>query len=174
MRFENTATEIGNLNNMEVKVVNIGKNELPKYAHKGDAGMDLRADFSHPDTIMANGGEWDEIRQTFVLFSGGRAAIPTGLKIRLPKGHKLDIQSRSGLAIKQGVFVLNSPGLIDSEYIGEICVILCNISDEPFEIKQGDRIAQAVLNKYQNINWEITTTLEQSDRGVNGFGSSGV
>lgn len=159
---------------MEVKVVNKGKNDLPKYAHKGDAGMDLMADFSHPENIMAHGGEWDEVRQKFVLFSGGRAAIPTGLFVEIPKGCYIYVQPRSGLAIKSGVTVLNAPGLIDSNYRGEICVILVNLADEPFEIKQGDRIAQAVLNKYQNIEWEITTTLEQSDRGVKGFGSSGV
>ena len=159
---------------MQVKVVNKGKNDLPKYAHKGDAGMDLMANFSHPETIMAHGGEWDEIRQKFILFSGGRAAIPTGLYVEIPKDCYIYVQPRSGLAIKSGVTVLNSPGLIDSNYRGEICVILVNVSDEPFEIKQGDRIAQAVLNKYQTIDWEVTTTLEQTDRGAGGFGSSGV
>jgi dUTP pyrophosphatase len=123
---------------------------------------------------MAHGGEWDEVRQKFILFSGGRAAIPTGLFVEIPKGCYIYVQPRSGLAIKNGVTVLNAPGLIDSNYRGEICVILANLSDEPFEIKQGDRIGQAVLNKYQNIEWEITTTLEQTDRGEKGFGSSGV
>ena len=159
---------------MKVKVINRGKNEVPKYAHKGDAGMDLMADFSHTNDIMAHGGEWDEIRQKFILFSGGRAAIPTGLFVEIPKDCYIHVQPRSGLAIKSGITVLNAPGLIDSNYRGEICVILVNLSDEPFEIKQGDRIAQAVLNKYQNIEWETTTTLEQSDRGNKGFGSSGV
>jgi dUTP pyrophosphatase len=159
---------------MKVQVINKSKNELPQYAHKGDAGMDLRADFSHVNDITAHGGEWDEVRQRFILFSGGRAAIPTGLFVEIPNDCYIHVQPRSGLAIKNGVTVLNTPGLIDSNYRGEICVILVNLSDEPFEIKQGDRIAQAVLNKYQTINWEITTTLEHSDRGTNGFGSSGV
>jgi dUTP pyrophosphatase len=159
---------------MKVQVINKSKNELPQYAHKGDAGMDLRADFSHVNDITAHGGEWDEVRQRFILFSGGRAAIPTGLFVEIPNDCYIHVQPRSGLAIKNGVTVLNAPGLIDSNYRGEICVILVNLSDEPFEIKQGDRIAQAVLNKYQTINWEITTTLEHSDRGNNGFGSSGV
>ena len=159
---------------MEVKVVNKGKNDLPNYAHKDDAGMDLMADFSNPKDIMAHGGEWDEVRQKFILFSGGRAAIPTGLFVEIPKGCYIHVQPRSGLAIKNGVTVLNAPGLIDSNYRGEICVILVNLSDEPFEIKQGDRIGQAVLNKYQNIEWEITTILEQTDRGEKRFGSSGV
>lgn len=159
---------------MKVKVINNGKNELPQYAHKGDAGMDLRADFSHVNDIMTHGGEWDEEREVFILFSGGRAAIPTGLFTEIPKGYRMDIRPRSGLAIKSGVTVYNSPGLIDENYRGELCVILINLSDEPFEIKQGDRIAQAVLTKYTPIEWETTTTLEASDRGENGFGSSGV
>lgn len=159
---------------MKVKVINKGKNELPQYAHKGDAGMDLRADFSHVNDIMAHGGEWDEEREVFVLFSGGRAAIPTGLHVQLPEGYKLTVQSRSGLAIKNGVFVLNSPGVVDQGFTGEVCVILCNIGDEPFEIKQGDRIAQALLSKFSTIDWTVTTTLEQTDRGEGGFGSSGV
>lgn len=157
---------------MKVKVINKGKNELPQYAHKGDAGMDLRADFSHVNDIMSHGGEWDEEREVFVLFSGGRAAIPTGLHFKLPEGHELQIRGRSGLAIKSGIYT--HVGTLDSEFIGECAVILYNLSDEPFEIKQGDRIGQAVLNKYQHIDWEVTTTLEQTDRGENGFGSSGV
>lgn len=157
---------------MKVKVINKGKNELPQYAHNGDAGMDLMADFSHPETIMAHWGEWDEVRQKFILFSGGRAAIPTGLHFKLPEGHELQIRGRSGLAIKSGIYT--HVGTLDSEFIGECAVILYNLSDEPFEIKQGDRIGQAVLTKYTPIEWETTTTLEQTDRGENGFGSSGV
>lgn len=157
---------------MEVKVVNKGKNDLPKYAHKGDAGMDLMADFSHPENIMANGGEWDEVRQKFVLFSGGRAAIPTGLHFELPHGYELQIRGRSGLAIKSGLVA--HVGTLDENFRGDCAVILYNLSDEPFEIKQGDRIGQAVLTKYAPIEWVTTTTLEQSDRGVKGFGSSGV
>lgn len=157
---------------MKVKVINKGKNELPKYAHKGDAGIDLMADFSHPETIMAHGGEWDELRKCFVLFSGGRAAIPTGLHFKLPEGHELQIRGRSGLAIKSGIYT--HVGTLDSEFIGECAVILYNLSDEPFEIKQGDRIGQAVLTKYTPIEWKTTTTLEQTDRGEGGFGSSGV
>lgn len=100
---------------MEVKVVNKGKNDLPKYAHKGDAGMDLMADFSYPENIIAYGGEWDEIRQKFILFSGGRAAIPTGLFVEIPKGYEVQVRPRSGLAIKQGITVLNAPGTIDAK-----------------------------------------------------------
>lgn len=159
---------------MQVKVINNSKNKLPIYAHAGDAGLDLMADFSHSDTIMAHNGEWDSERKVFILFSGGRAAIPTGLYTEIPHGYKLDIQPRSGLAIKQGITVHNSPGLIDENYRGEICVILFNAGDEPFEIKQGDKIAQAVLTQYTPIEWVLSTTLEESDRGDKGFGSSGV
>lgn len=157
---------------MKVKVINKGKNELPQYAHKGDAGMDLRADFSHVNDIMTHGGEWDEEREVFVLFSGGRAAIPTGLHFELPHGYELQIRGRSGLAIKSGQYT--HVGTLDENFRGECAVILYNLSDEPFEIKQGDRIGQAVLSKYTPIEWETTTTLEASDRGENGFGSSGV
>lgn len=100
---------------MKVKVINKGKNELPQYAHKGDAGMDLRADFSHVNDIMTHGGEWDEEREVFILFSGGRAAIPTGLHFEIPKGYEVQVRPRSGLAIKQGITVLNAPGTIDAK-----------------------------------------------------------
>lgn len=157
-----------------IKLVNVGKNEFPQYAHTGDAGVDLRADFSHPDNIMASGGDWDPERKCFVLFSGGRAAIPTGLKVKLPKGTYMQICSRSGLAIKSGIFVGNAPGIVDENFTGEICVILYNISDEPFEIKQGDRIAQAIVSEYCPIKWDIVDELGTTSRGEKGFGSTGV
>lgn len=100
---------------MKVKVINKGKNKLPQYAHKGDAGMDLMADFSHVNDIMTHGGEWDEEREVFVLFSGGRAAIPTGLFVEIPKGYEVQVRPRSGLAIKQGITILNAPGTIDAK-----------------------------------------------------------
>lgn len=162
------------LANLLVNIVKRGDNQLPTYAHPSDAGFDLRADFSNPDNITAHNCDWDSERQTFIMFSGGRAAIPTGIKVRIPDGYELQIRSRSGLAIKQGVFTLNSPGTIDAGYTGEICVILCNLSDEPFEIKQGDKIAQAVLNKIEQIEWNIVDSLEETDRGEKGFGSTGI
>lgn len=157
---------------MQVKVINNSKNKLPIYAHAGDAGLDLMADFSHSDTIMAHNGEWDKEREVFVLFSGGRAAIPTGLHFELPKGYELHIRGRSGLAIKSGL--ITHFGTLDSGFRGECAVILFNMSDEPFEIKQGDRIGQAILAQYVPIEWVADTALEESDRGENGFGSSGI
>ena len=157
-----------------MNILKRGDNELPTYAHPSDAGLDLRADFSNPDTITAHNCDWDSERKTFIMFSGGRAAIPTGIKVNIPDGYELQVRSRSGLAIKQGVFTLNSPGTIDAGYTGEICVILCNLSEEPFEIKQGDKIAQAVLNKIEHIEWNVVDSLEETDRGEKGFGSTGI
>lgn len=156
----------------KVFVINKSKNPLPEYAHKGDAGMDLRADFSNPYDIYTHGGMWDEKNEEFILFSGGRAAIPTGLYFELPKGCELQIRGRSGLAIKSGIYT--HVGTLDENYRGECAVIIYNLSNEPFYIKQGDRIGQAILNKYQTIVFEETKILEESDRGENGFGSSGV
>ena len=100
---------------MKVKVINNSENYLPQYAHKGDAGIDLMADFCRPETILAHNGEWDEVRRRFILFSGGRAAIPTGLFTEIPKGYEMQVRPRSGLAIKQGITVLNAPGTIDAK-----------------------------------------------------------
>lgn len=158
---------------INVNVINESVNELPTYAHPTDAGIDLRADFRDPTNITAHNCDWDSERETFVMFSGGRAAIPTGLKMAIPEGYELQVRPRSGLAIKQGLTVANTPGTIDSCYRGEIMVILMNLGDEPFEIKQGDKIAQAVLNKYEHINWNLVDKLEETDRGENGFGSTG-
>lgn len=158
---------------INVNVINESVNELPTYAHPTDAGIDLRADFRDPTNITAHNCDWDPERETFVMFSGGRAAIPTGLKMAIPEGYELQVRPRSGLAIKQGLTVANTPGTIDSCYRGEVMVILMNLGDEPFEIKQGDKIAQAVLNKYEHINWNLVDKLEETDRGENGFGSTG-
>lgn len=156
-----------------VPIVNRSTNEYPAYAHPGDAGMDLRADFTSPDSILGDKCEWDEVRRKFIIFPGGRAAIPTGIKVALPEGHVLMVCPRSGLALKQGVTVWNSPGIVDENFRGEICAILANLSNEPFEISQGDRVAQAVLIKYEPISWKPVDNLEDSDRGENGFGSTG-
>lgn len=157
----------------KVEIVNKSKNKLPEYAHQQDAGMDIRADFSHPDNITGDKCAWDSDRQTFIIFSGGRACIPTGLFVAIPEGYEIQIRPRSGLALKQGITITNTPGTIDSLYRGEIGVILMNLSDEPFEIKQGDRIAQMVLNKFETIKWQSVEQLSGEDRG-GGFGSSGV
>lgn len=157
---------------MKIKVINVGKNSLPQYAHIGDAGFDFQADFSHPETIMTDGGEWDEESKYFVLFSGGRAAIPTGIKFEVPKGYEMQIRGRSGLAIKSGI--LAHVGTLDSNFRGEACAILYNNSDEPFYIRQGDRIAQGIISKVTPVEFVDSDILEESDRGEDGFGSSGI
>lgn len=143
---------------MLVKVVNNSTNPLPKYESKSSAGMDLRA---YLDTIM-------------VLRPLDRAMVKTGLYIQMPLGVEAQVRPRSGLAIKSGVTVLNSPGTIDSDYRGEICVILINLSNEDFEIKNGDRIAQLVFAKHESVDLEVAHSLEKSARGESGFGSTGI
>ena len=143
---------------MLVKVVNNSTNPLPKYESKSSAGMDLRACL---DTIM-------------VLRPLDRAMVKTGLYIQMPLGVEAQVRPRSGLAIKSGVTVLNSPGTIDSDYRGEICVILINLSNEDFEIKNGDRIAQLVFAKHESVDLEVIGSLEKSARGESGFGSTGI
>ena len=143
---------------MLVKVVNNSTNPLPKYESKSSAGMDLRA---YLDTIM-------------VLKPLDRAMVKTGLYIQMPLGVEAQVRPRSGLAIKSGLTVLNSPGTIDSDYRGEICVILINLSNEDFEIKSGDRIAQLVFAKHESVGLEVTDSLEKSVRGESGFGSTGI
>lgn len=143
---------------MLVKVVNNSTNPLPKYESKSSAGMDLRA---YLDTII-------------VLKPLDRAMVKTGLYIQMPLGVEAQVRPRSGLAIKSGLTVLNSPGTIDSDYRGEICVILINLSNEDFEIQNGDRIAQLVFAKHESVGLEVTDSLEKSVRGESGFGSTGI
>jgi len=128
----------------------------PVYQYFGDAGFDLRAD------------------ESLVLDAGEFTLIPTGLRFQIPQGYEMQIRSRSGLAGKYGVFVLNSPGTVDSTYRGEVCVILCNAGKHPFEINRGDRIAQAVINEVPSVNLEKVDLLESTFRDSNGFGSTGV
>jgi dUTP pyrophosphatase len=160
---------------MIVDVVNKSTNPLPKYAKPGDAGMDLLANFSNGiNENLLFGAALDEERNVLLVFSGGRALIPTGLYTAVPEDHELQVRPRSGLALKQGVTVLNTPGTIDSPYRGEIGVILINFSDEVFEVAQGDRIAQAVLNKVDAVEWKPVSELPTSARGEGGFGHTGV
>ena len=159
---------------MKVNVINNGINPLPTYAKAGDSGMDLRANFSNglnEDYLFH--AAFDDVRQTLLVFSGGRVLIPTGLYTSFPPGYELQIRPRSGTALKFGVTVLNTPGTIDSNYRGEIGIILMNLSDEVFEIQQGDRIAQAVLVPVEKIDWELCEILPESVRNEGGFGSSG-
>lgn len=131
---------------------------LPTYATSQSAGMDLSA----------------ALEEAFELGPGERALIPTGLAIALPPGYEAQVRPRSGLAAKHGVTVLNSPGTIDADYRGEIKVILINHGQEPFTIERGMRIAQMVIAKHEQVEWEIRETLEETDRGAGGFGSTGT
>lgn len=145
-------------NNMEVKIVNKSRHRLPEYETPGAAGMDLKANTSEP----------------IVLKPLERQLIPTGIYIQLPQGHKADIRPRSGLALKYGITVCNTPGLIDEDYTGEIKVILINLSNENFIVNPGERIAQMVITKYEKIEWNEVKELEKTDRGEGGFGSTGI
>ncbi len=131
---------------------------LPEYATIGSAGMDIRA----------------AIETTIDIAPGSIALIPTGLAIALQPGLECQVRSRSGLAAKHGIFALNAPGTIDSDYRGEINVILANFGKETFQIKRGDRIAQLVIAKYENIVWLETQSLDSTERGAGGFGSTGI
>ena len=159
---------------INVPVINKSSNELPKYAHKGDAGFDLRANVEEikNDNYLFNAIKFNGT--TIILNPGGRALIPTGLYMASPEGYELQIRPRSGLALKHGITVVNTPGTIDAVYRGNIGVILKNDGTEPFIIEQGDRIAQGVLNKVEEANFIETDSLDETDRSDSGYGKSGV
>lgn len=142
---------------MEVKIVNKSNHRLPEYATVDSAGMDLKANIDEP----------------FVLGPLERQIVPTGIFIQLPKGAEAQIRPRSGLAAKNGITVLNSPGTIDSDYTGEIKVILINLSNENFVVNPGDRIAQMVVARYERVEWNEVATLDETERGEGGFGHTG-
>ena len=142
---------------MKVRIINKSKHQLPHYATPLSAGLDLRANIDSPITL--------EPLQ--------RCLVPTGLYMALPAGYEAQVRPRSGLALKKGITVLNSPGTIDADYRGEICIILVNLSSEPFIIEDGERIAQMVIAKHETAEWEETDSLDDTDRGAGGFGHSG-
>ena len=142
---------------IEVKVVNASKEALPAYETPLSAGMDLRANVTEP----------------VLLQPGQRTLVPTGLRIELPAGYEAQIRPRSGLALKHGITVLNSPGTIDADYRGEIQVLLVNLSEQAFEIKQGERIAQMVVARHERVQWSETAELSDTERGAGGFGHTG-
>ncbi len=142
---------------MVVKIVNQSRNELPAYSTALSAGMDLRANLDEP----------------IVLKPLERTLVPTGLFIELPIGHEAQIRPRSGLAFKNGITVLNTPGTIDADYRGEIKVILINLGTEPFPIARGERIAQLVLAPVTQLGWAEVSSLDETLRGAGGFGSTG-
>ena len=159
---------------INIPVINKSSNELPKYAHKGDAGFDLRANVEEikNDNYLFNAIRFNTT--TIILNPGGRVLIPTGLYMAIPEGYELQIRPRSGLALKYGITVVNTPGTIDSVYRGNIGVILKNDGTEPFIIEQGDRIAQGVLNKVEEANLIEVDSLDETDRSDSGYGKSGV
>jgi len=142
---------------MIVKIVNKSNNPLPEYSTVHSAGMDLRANLLEP----------------IVLKPLERVLVPTGLFIELPVGFEAQIRPRSGLALKKGITVLNSPGTIDADYRGEVGIILINLSNEEFVIQHGERICQMVIARHEHIGWQAVEVLEETDRGAGGFGHTG-
>jgi len=142
---------------MQIRIINRSKHSLPEYATPLSAGMDLRANLEEP----------------VVLPPLGRKLIPTGLFIELPAGYEAQIRPRSGLSIKKGITVLNSPGTIDADYRGEICVILVNLSDEDFVVNDGERVCQMVIARHEQAEWLEANELGDTERGAGGFGHTG-
>lgn len=143
---------------MKIKVVNRGRQPLPQYATSQSAGMDLRANLSEP----------------IVLHPMERRLIPTGLYIALPEGYEAQVRPRSGLALKHGLTVLNAPGTIDADYRGEVGVVLINLSQEDFVINDGERIAQMVIARHEQAEFELVEELDETERGAGGYGHTGV
>lgn len=142
---------------MQIKIINKSRNPLPAYSTALSAGMDLRANLD----------------EAVVLKPLQRCLIPTGLFLELPAGFEAQVRPRSGLAIKKGITVLNSPGTIDADYRGEVCVILINLSNEDFTIEHGERICQMVIARHETISWNEVEILEETERGAGGFGHTG-
>ena len=143
---------------MKVQIINRSHHALPEYATEQSAGLDLRANLEAPVELRP----------------GERKLVPTGLFMALPQGVEAQVRPRSGLALRHGVTVLNSPGTIDADYRGEVCVILVNLSDEPFLIADGERIAQLVIARHEQAEWEPVEVLPETKRGSGGFGHSGT
>lgn len=143
---------------MDVKIVNKSRHQLPSYATVGSAGMDLKANTSEP----------------IALKPMERYLFPTGIYIQLPEGYEAQIRPRSGLAVKYGITVTNAPGTVDADYTGEVGVSLINLSNDTFVVQPGERIAQMVIAKYEKINWKEVSTLDETERGSGGFGSTGM
>lgn len=142
---------------MKIKIVNQSKHQLPSYSTLLSAGMDLRANLDEP----------------VILQPGARALVPTGLYVSIPRGYEAQIRPRSGLALKKGVTLLNTPGTVDADYRGEIGIIVINLSQEDFVINDGERIAQMVVARYETVEWEPCDMLDTTERGAGGFGHTG-
>ena len=143
---------------VKIKVVNTGCQPLPAYATSQSAGMDLRANIESPIT----------------LHPMERTLVPTGIRIELPEGYEAQVRPRSGLALKHGITVLNTPGTIDSDYRGELKVLLVNLSNDDFEVNAGERVAQMVIARHETATWEEVKVLDETERGEGGYGHTGV
>jgi len=143
---------------VNIKIINRSAHALPAYETSASAGMDLRADLTEP----------------VIIAPMGRKLIPTGLYMELPVGFEAQIRSRSGLALKHGISILNSPGTIDADYRGELKILLINFSDADFEVGNGDRIAQMIISRHEKVNWEEVEILTETVRGAGGYGHTGL
>lgn len=146
------------MDQVKVRIINRSDNPMPEYATEASAGMDVRANLGEPVVVQPM----------------QRVLVPTGLYIELPQGYECQLRPRSGLALKHGITLVNTPGTVDADYRGEIGVILINLSGEPFVINHGERICQMVVTRYSRVEWEATDTLASSTRGAGGFGHTGV
>lgn len=148
------------MNQQRIKIsrVGIAGIPLPRYATEGSAGMDICA----------------AVEKDIVIHPGETTLVPSGFVIELPQGYEAQVRPRSGLAVKHGIGILNSPGTIDSDYRGEVKVILTNFSPEPFRVRRGDRIAQLVIGRYERIEWEEAARVNETSRGAGGFGHTGI
>lgn len=146
------------MDNVKIKIINASSNGLPEYSTLSSAGMDVRAYLGQPMTLQPM----------------QRALVPTGLRVQLPSGYEMQLRPRSGLALKHGITLLNTPGTIDADYRGEIGVIMVNLSSEPFVINDGDRICQMVVAPYSHVTWDLSVKLDETERGEGGFGHTGV
>ena len=146
------------MDKVKVKIINKSSNALPEYATPLSAGMDLRANIS----------------ESIILQPLERRLIPTGIFLQLPEGYECQIRPRSGLALKHGITVLNSPGTIDADYRGEVCVILANMSSQPFTIEKGERICQMLVARHASVDWDEVDVLDETERGAGGFGHTGT
>lgn len=143
---------------LKIKVINKGHQPLPRYATLQSAGMDLRANLEEP----------------IVLRPLERCLVPTGLYIALPEGYEAQVRPRSGLALKRGITVLNAPGTVDADYRGEVGVLLINLSQEDFIVNDGERVAQMVIARHEQADFEVVTELDETERGAGGYGHTGV
>lgn len=146
------------MDNVKIKVINSGRHPLPSYSTDSSAGMDVRANLDAPITLMPM----------------QRVLVPTGLRIALPEGYECQLRPRSGLALKHGITLVNTPGTVDADYRGEIGVILINLSSDPFVINDGERICQMVIAPYTRGSWVTVSYLDETERGAGGFGHTGV